>query len=180
MLDELDILKDVSERLAGSGFSFMVTGSMAMNYYAEPRMTRDIDIIVSIQREDVDEIFALFQPHYYIEKESIIASIENASIFNIIHDESIIKVDFIPLKNDPYRKLEFERRLRVNIRDFETFIVSKEDLILSKLVWSKESRSEMQVNDIRNLIRTDYDERYLDTWVQKLGLGTFFEEIRNG
>lgn len=39
---ELDVLRDVSERLTSSGIAFMLTGSMAMNYYAQPRMTRDI------------------------------------------------------------------------------------------------------------------------------------------
>ena len=48
MQNELDIVRDVSGRLERGGFSFMLTGSMAMNYYAQPRMTRDIDIVVAL------------------------------------------------------------------------------------------------------------------------------------
>ena len=44
---ELDVLRDVSRRLTSGGVAFMLTGSMAMNYYAQPRMTRDIDLVVS-------------------------------------------------------------------------------------------------------------------------------------
>jgi hypothetical protein len=40
---ELDILRDVSRRLDSEGIAFMLTGSVAMNYCAQPRMTRDID-----------------------------------------------------------------------------------------------------------------------------------------
>ena len=40
MQTELDILRDVSARLEQAGIAYMLTGSMAMNYYAQPRMTR--------------------------------------------------------------------------------------------------------------------------------------------
>lgn len=41
---ELDILRDVSQRLESAGIAYMLTGSVAMNYYAQLRMTRDIDL----------------------------------------------------------------------------------------------------------------------------------------
>jgi hypothetical protein len=47
---ELDVLRDVSRRLESAGISFMLTGSVAMNYYAQPRMTRDIDLVVSLMK----------------------------------------------------------------------------------------------------------------------------------
>ena len=42
MQNELDIVRDVAARLEGAGIAYMLTGSMAMNYYAQPRMTRDM------------------------------------------------------------------------------------------------------------------------------------------
>lgn len=48
METELDILRDVSERLESAGIEYMLTGSVAMNYYAQPRMTRDIDLVVAL------------------------------------------------------------------------------------------------------------------------------------
>ena len=48
MKTELDLLRDVSQRLESSGVAFMLTGSMAMNFYAQPRMTRDIDLVVKL------------------------------------------------------------------------------------------------------------------------------------
>ena len=46
MSDELDVLKSVAARLGEAGIPYMVTGSMAANFYAVPRMTRDIDLVV--------------------------------------------------------------------------------------------------------------------------------------
>jgi hypothetical protein len=36
---ELDVLRDVPQRLDRAGIAFMLTGSVAMNHYAQPRMT---------------------------------------------------------------------------------------------------------------------------------------------
>ena len=51
---ELDVLRDVSQRLTSGGVAFMLTGSMAMNYYAQPRMTRDIDLVIELATEQTD------------------------------------------------------------------------------------------------------------------------------
>jgi len=179
MLDELDVLKDISEKLSDAGIPFMLTGSMAMNYYAQPRMTRDIDIIVSIGKGDVQKILSLFSGQYYISKEAVQESVMHSSMFNIIHNESIIKIDFIILKDEPYRHNEFERRLLVKIRDFSTYLVSKEDLIISKLWWARDSNSELQKADVRNLMRTGFDEAYVQNWVRKLGLEKIYTRIKN-
>jgi len=56
--------------------------------------------------------------------------------------------------------------------------VSKEDLIISKLDWSKDSGSERQKDDIRNLALTGYDEIYLEGWIEKLGLSQAWDKIR--
>ena len=52
MQNELDIVRDVSQRLDTVKIGYMLTGSMAMNYYAQPRMTRDIDVVVALRPAD--------------------------------------------------------------------------------------------------------------------------------
>jgi hypothetical protein len=45
---ELLALQDLSARFEGAGIAYMLTGSLAMSYYARPRMTRDIDLVVAL------------------------------------------------------------------------------------------------------------------------------------
>lgn len=116
--NELDIMRDVSGRLEGAGIAYMLTGSMAMNYYAHPRMTRDIDIVVALTPAETDRVVALFEADYYVSREAVRNSIAQESIFNLIHNESVIKVDCIIRKNTPYRQTEFERRARIAVRIF--------------------------------------------------------------
>jgi hypothetical protein len=177
MQNELDIVRDVSQRLETAGIGYMLTGSMAMNYYAQPRMTRDIDVVVALRREDANRVVRLFSPDYYVSHEAVASSIVQQSLFNLIHNESIIKVDCIVRKQNEYRLNEFNRRQRIKIQDFETWIVSKEDLILSKLFWTKESRSEVQLRDVKNLVSTGCDRAYIERWTAELGLANLWKEI---
>src|SRR5438105_14247617 len=102
MQNELDIVRDVSQRLDRAGIAYMLTGSMAMNYYAQPRMTRDIDVVVEFAPEKIDKVSELFRPEYYVSEESMRESLAHESIFNLIHQESVIKVDCIVRKSSEY------------------------------------------------------------------------------
>ncbi|MBA3963644.1 MAG: hypothetical protein H0X40_17340 [Chthoniobacterales bacterium] len=174
MLNELDIVRDVSQRLDRAGIAYMLTGSMAMNYYAQPRMTRDIDLVVALAPEDSDRVVDLFRPDYYASEEAVRDSIATKSIFNLIHEESVIKVDCVVRKDTPYRRAEFERRRRIEIDNFTIWIATKEDLIISKLDWAKDSHSELQMRDVQNLLATGYDQDYIQQWTKELGLSNLW------
>lgn len=157
----------------------MLTGSMAMNYYAQPRMTRDIDYVVALRPQDTERIVKLFSPDYYVSREAVESSITHQSMFNLINNESVIKVDCIVRKQNEYRLNEFNRRQRIKIQDFETWIVSKEDLILSKLFWAKDSRSQVQLGDAKSLFSTGCDCNYIEQWTNKLNVAGLWKEIRH-
>lgn len=176
MQNELDIVRDISRRFSDARIAHMLTGSMAMNYYAQPRLTRDIDVVVALEPKDVETVVRLFTPDYYVSREAVAESVAHSSMFNLIHLESVIKVDCIVRKNNEYRRLEFERRRAVTVRDFTTWIVSKEDLIISKLFWARDSHSELQLRDVRNLLATGYDADYLAHWTRQLGLDGIWQE----
>jgi len=177
MQNELDIVRDISARLDSAGIGYMLTGSMAMNYYAQPRMTRDIDIFVALRAADTERLVQLFTTDYYVSREAVDSSIAHQSLFNLIHQESVIKVDCIVRKQSEYRLTEFNRRQRIRIENFETWIVSKEDLILSKLFWAKDSRSEVQLGDVKNLVSTGCDRPYIVHWAKELGLSNLWEGV---
>ena len=174
---ELDVLRDVSSRLESAGISFMLTGSVAMNYYAQPRMTRDIDLVVSLNATQIEEFFRLFESEYYLDRQNITQAISKRGMFNLIHSNAVIKVDCVVLKPDAYRQEEFARRRQITLGDFRTWIVSREDLILSKLFWAKDSKSEMQLGDVRNLLSTDCDMEYLRSRAKTLKVNALLEEI---
>ena len=177
MQNEIDILRDVSEKLTSASIAFMLTGSVALSYYATPRMTRDIDIVMAVDRGHTEKISNLFGTDYYVSAEAVTDAVQRKSMFNIIHFDSVIKVDFIVLKDTPFAMAAFERRRELVLGSFQTTIISREDLILSKLDWAKDSGSEMQLRDVRSLLAASCDLEYLRHWAEDLSLNETLESL---
>lgn len=125
---------------------------------------------------DVELFTKAFEPDYYLPHGRIRDAVSRNRMFNILNQETIIKIDCVIRKNDEFQITAFNRRKKVNYAsDFYIWIISKEDLILSKLNWAKNTQSEMQLRDVGNLIRNDYDEKYVEEWAEKLGVTELLE-----
>jgi hypothetical protein len=177
--EELEVLRIVTAGLDSVGIPYMVTGSIAANYYAIPRMTRDIDIVIEVSRADTGRLSEVFRGDFYVEPEAVGRAIVERTTFNVIHTALVVKVDFIVRKDSEYRRGEFRRRRRVTIDDFSIFVVTAEDLIISKLDWARDTRSGIQLADVRNLLAAapDLDRDYLARWVTALGLDLLYREV---
>jgi hypothetical protein len=106
-------------------------------------------------------------------------AVRDQAMFNIIHSAFVVKVDCVVRKDTEYRRTEFARRRAVSIAGQQVYIVSPEDLILSKLDWARDSRSQLQLDDVRNLLRTveGLDREYLTRWAEALGLTALYREV---
>jgi len=178
MSEELEILKDVAEKLDGAGIPYMISGSVAMNYYAEPRMTRDIDVVVTLEKSGVDRFVSLFEKDYYIDGETVRTEVERKGMFNLINNKYILKIDFILLKDEPIHHESFRRRKKVAVNGFDVWMISPEDLVIQKILWARESLSEMQIRDVSNIVRmnSNMDMNYLAKWLTGLGLKEIFDK----
>jgi hypothetical protein len=176
MKNELDIVQDVTQKLLKLQIPFMLTGSMALNYYTTPRMTRDVDFVVELKPENVSQFLGVFGAEYYVSSEAVLTAVRNRKSFNLIHQESVIKVDCFVRPDSAYAQAEFDRRKAVRIGGFETYVASKEGVIVSKLWWARASHSELQLRDVKSLLATGYDQNYVLEWGKKLGLEKLLQE----
>lgn len=174
---ELVALHDVCARLDGAGIAYMLTGSLAMSYYATPRMTRDIDLVVELEADQAHRLTAALGPQYHADALAIAEAFEAERPWNAIHLPSVVKIDLIPRKDSVYRRVEFERRRRVDIAGAPLWIVSPEDLVLSKLEWSRQSGSEQQRRDVKALLESPLDRRYLLEWAVSLSLLDLLKDV---
>jgi len=176
---ELDVLRDVCERLERAEIPYMLTGSFATHAYVVPRMTRDIDLVIELKDEDVPRFSGSFGGDYYCDADMVKDAVRGRSMFNLIHQEALVKVDFVVRKDSTYRELEFKRRRRSNIAGIPVWVVSPEDLVLSKLYWARDSLSEMQLRDVSLLLKgvKDLDHDYIREWVDKLNLEAVWKRL---
>jgi len=181
MNEQAAVLRDITDCLERAGIDYMLSGSVALNYYAQPRMTRDIDLVIEIQMADIGRLATELGDDYYFDDQAVQMAIEHESLFNLIHYPSLTKIDCILRKSQAYRRQEFSRRQRVMFGDFPVWIVSAEDLLLSKLHWLKDSRSEMQFKDIRSLIDAvpQLNWVYLQHWAEQLDILALLDEVQS-
>ena len=153
---------------------YMLSGSVAMSLYIVPRATQDFDFIVHLKPHDIDRFVENFKEGFYCDKDTIEDAVQNRSMFNIIDYATGFKADFVVLKSDPFRQNEFTRRIPMEFFGKMIYVVSPEDLIISKLIWIQDLQSAIQMEDIRNLVVSDnLDWEYINLWIGKLNLNSF-------
>lgn len=169
--DQLAVLRTIVARLDDVSVPYMVTGSMALNFYAMPRMTRDIDIVVELDAVSGQTLGAALTTEFYVDHDAIQRAVAEQRIVNVIHLDRLVKVDLIVRKNTDFARTEFSRRSRHD-QAWRLWLVSPEDLVLSKLLWAQQTGSELQLRDVREIIRAveGLDRDYLERWVQLLGV----------
>lgn len=174
--DQKGVLKDCTERLERLGIAYMLTGSMAMVEYAMMRMTNDIDIVMEVSPADAEKIIKTFEPDYYVPHGRVRDAISRKFMFNLLHQGTLVKVDCVVRKDNEFQRKAFSHRRKINFSGFDVWIIGKEDLILSKLNWAKNTKSEMQMRDVASIIRNGYDEKYVKDWAEKLGVEDILRE----
>lgn len=175
------LLKIVIERLERCGIPYMVTGAVAANSYTAARTTADLDIVINITENDIDKLIAAFEDDFYINsREAIQDSLQRKYPFNAVYLATAAKVDLVPIKPEPFEQTEFSRRHLVMIEGEKYWYITPEDYILYKLRTYVVSKSERQLNDLKNVLATqagNLDLAYLRLWATRLNLSQEFEAL---
>ncbi len=170
----LEFLKNIILFFQKNNIDYMLSGSVALSLYTVPRATRDFDFVVYIKYEDADLFVENFKEGYYCDSDAIKDAIKHSSMFNIIDHNTGFKADFVVLKDSAFRKNEFERRIETEFFKMKVFIVSAEDLLISKLIWIQDYQSNLQLEDIKALLHYKaLDISYIKSWIKNLNLNTF-------
>ena len=102
------------------------------------------------------------------------------SEFNVIESEYGIKADFFISDKSEYKKLEIKRGKLKKLDGKMIRFISPEDLIISKLMWFKESQSTRQLEDIISVmdVQKKLDQPYIDKWVKILRIEKEWRELK--
>jgi hypothetical protein len=102
-------------------------------------------------------------------------------LFNVIDLTTGWKIDLIVRKSRAFSQEEFRRRQRIELQNLALFVATAEDVIVSKLEWSKLAQSHRQIEDVAGILRMRWeslDHSYLEKWIRELGLKTEWEDAR--
>lgn len=182
-MTQAELLRYLVEVLETLGAEYMIGGSQASMYYGEPRLTRDIDVVVRLRREDVPALVARFPPdEFYLDEAAAREAVARASQFNIIHPTSGLKIDVYVNPDTPYDRTRLARRQRLPLMPgVEAYFARPEDVILYKLLYHRQVPSDLHVRDVVGILRVsrpDLDEAYVAEWAGRLGVAALWEQVQ--
>jgi hypothetical protein len=183
MRDDRELLVDCLARLERAAIPYMLTGSMASNYWGVPRSTHDLDVVLRLPITAVDDLLAAFEDAFFIQRQSIESAMRHPHQFNAIDVQSALKVDFWVLRDDPFEQNIFERRIEVTLFGSRASIATAEDLILHKLYWNKLNPSDRQLRDAAGVYSVQGDAldlAHLERWAATLGVSSELHAILSG
>jgi hypothetical protein len=183
-MSQQELLKKVTETLDRNGMDYMITGSMASSLQGVPRTTHDIDLVISIQETDIENLVEAFpSPLYYLEAESARDAICRGSMFTLMDNAGGDKIDFWILTDQPFDQSRFARKSMENVMGMSVKVSSPEDTILAKMRWVVESGgSEKQFADALHVFevqRDILDLDYLNKWAAALDIEEIWNRLQN-
>lgn len=166
------------------GIGYHIGGSLASSAFGIARATLDVDVVSDIRLEQVLPFVESLKKEFYVDVEMICDAIKRYSSFNLIHLETMIKIDVFCLKDRPYDSQAFLRRIQKPVSEnglLRLFFATPEDIILNKLEWYKKSGEvlDRQWSDVLGVMKvqgSELDMPYLKQWAKKLGILELLEK----
>ena len=185
--EPIEVTLRVTTVLEKLGVPYLIGGSLASTLHGMIRTTQDSDIIAEMRTEHIQPFVSSLENDFFIDEEMIVDAVQRNSSFNILHRETMFKVDiFIPYP----RSFQQSQLARAQRQAFEldtkvsAIFASAEDTILSKLEWYRMGgeTSERQWRDILGILKTragDLDLEYLKKWAKDLNVADLLERALN-
>lgn len=177
----------VIEVLEQLGVDYVIGGSFASARHGMARATMDSDLVVDLQIEHVQPFVNQLKNKFYIDEYAVRNAIENFSSFNLIHLETMFKVDVFAPKPRPFDQQQIMRgETHIIAVDPERTakIATAEDTILAKLEWYRLGGevSERQWRDVLSIVLIQgerLDRAYLNQEAVALNVADLLERVLN-
>ncbi len=180
--DELSLF---AERFESIGAPYMITGATAAIIYGQPRVTNDLDVVLSLNEAyRVTLLNAFSEAEFYVPPESVIQAEQarhQRGHFNLIHLESGYKADVYLTGHDPLHEWALPLRRRVKWSPtLEVSVAPPEYVVLRKLEYFREGRSAKHPADIKAIHAiTGLNEALFLPWLDRLGLSPIWSELNH-
>jgi hypothetical protein len=167
--------------LEALGVPYMLVGSFASNYYGIPRSTQDADFLVELAGTEIRAVAERLGPEFHLDPQIAFETIAATRRYVVRVAGTGFRIEFFLLSEDEHDGARFGRRCRVALLGRQVFLPTAEDVIITKLRWSRGGARAKDVDDARNVMavqgtRIDWD--YVASWCDRHGTREILESLR--
>ena len=143
----------------------MVIGGQAVLLYGEPRLTKDIDITLGV---DIDELAQVLDGVAQLGFEILIDDpdrfVVETRVLPTRDSTSSTRIDFI-FSNSTYERQAINRGKNVEIAGMPVLFAAPEDIVIHKIVAGRA----VDVEDVRSIMLKNpkIDHGYIESWLLK-------------
>ena len=184
LAEPLQITQLIIRELERLSIRYQIGGSLASSLYGIPRATHDVDIVVEITIEHVPQLVKALKQEFYIDANAVLEAVQRRDLFNIIHLETMFKVDIFVMSSDDTSREEMDRRKPYHIPEVPRqplWLTSAEDIVVRKLHWYKLGNciSERQWKDTLGILQVQkgtLDLTYLEQAARHYGVDDLLQK----
>lgn len=153
---------------------YALGGAIAYSAWAEPRATRDIDLNLWVDRDRLDEAFALLEAAgVTLDRGAATRAVAERGMFTGRRGEYRIDV-FVP--SVPFYAEALARRVRVKLAGRDTWVLSPETLAVFKLLFFR-PKDVADVGRILEIHGAGFDRAFVRRWLVAM-VGEDDERVR--
>lgn len=177
--DHIPHMMTVAKALESSSVPHVLVGSMSSNVHGFARSTKDIDLVVQIDRPGLDRLFAALEESFNLDPQASFETITGTLRHVLIAKDSKFKVEIFQLSQDIHDQERFRRRLTVRYPSLNArvSILTAEDVIITKLRWARAKDLE-DVRDVLAVQGNKLDWNYIHQWTDLHRTRAKLDEIR--
>ncbi len=174
-----EIVIKVIEALQRCSIPFMIVGSFSSNMYGVERSTQDVDIVLQLESRSINDLIHALGPDFYVDPQLGFETVTMTSRFIANHLNPLFKIELFMLSDDPHDRMRFERRRTLHIAGHAVDFPTSEDVIITKLRWSKGGRRTKDIDDVKNVLAVQQgklDLTYIRHWCAQYEILDLFEK----